>query len=205
MHQAYGAQHWWPADSSFEVMVGAILTQNTAWGNVEKAIVNLKHDDLLTPERLALTEAETVAKAIRPAGYFNVKTRRLQAFCTYLLERGGEAVLAGLETQQLRKELLAVHGVGPETADDILLYAFARPVFVIDSYTRRIFMRLGAIEGKVAYDALRLGFERELGADSALYGEYHGLIVQHAKQACRVRPVCGDCCLRQLCKYEDAQ
>ncbi|MBU0500733.1 MAG: endonuclease III domain-containing protein [Gammaproteobacteria bacterium] len=199
MLAAYGPQHWWPADSPFEVMVGAVLTQNTAWGNVEKAIVNLKGMGLLDPVTLTRAEPSLVAEAIRPAGYFNVKTRRLQSFCHFLVERGGEAALGALETHRLRQDLLAVHGVGPETADDMLLYAFERPVFVIDAYTRRLLSRNGLIGGEEGYETLRHGFESALPSDAPLFNEYHALIVRHAKEACRKKPQCGNCCLRGPC------
>lgn len=199
MLAAYGPQHWWPAESPFEVMVGAVLTQNTAWGNVEKAIVNLKGAGLLDPVALASADPVQVAGAIRPAGYFNVKTRRLQAFCHFLIGRGGEAALAALDTPHLRHELLAVHGVGPETADDMLLYAFHRPVFVIDAYTRRLLSRNGLIGGEEGYETLRHGFEAALPPDVPLYNEYHALIVRHAKEACRKKPQCACCCLGRDC------
>ena len=196
---AYGPQHWWPADSPFEVMMGAVLTQNTAWSNVERAIANLKRVGWLEPSAIAAAEPTRLAELIRPARYFNVKARRLQNFCRLLLEADWEGELADQATGELRRLLLQVNGVGPETADDMLLYAFARPVFVIDAYTRRIFVRLGLISGAETYEQLRHGFESALGQDTGLYNEYHALIVHHAKQSCRNRPVCGSCVLRHLC------
>ena len=203
----YGGQHWWPADSAFEVMVGAILTQNTAWTNVEKAIQGLKQAALLHPQALAAADSGLVAASIRPAGYFNIKTQRLQSFCRYLLESGGEAVLAQQDTPSLRHALLAVHGVGPETADDILLYAFQRPVFVVDAYTRRLFQRLGFCAADAPYEALRLGVEQAMQAGHSLYNEFHALIVRHAKEHCRKRPACGGCPLCSICRFplEQAQ
>lgn len=138
----HGPQQWWPGDSPFEIMVGAILTQNTAWKNVEKAIANLKVAGALSPEVIAAATHRQLAAWLKPSGYFNIKARRLRAFCEWLIHQGGAKRIAGLPTDVLRAELLAVHGVGPETADDILLYAFNRPVFVIDAYTRRLFQRL---------------------------------------------------------------
>jgi endonuclease-3 related protein len=196
---AYGPQHWWPADSPFEVMVGAVLTQNTAWRNVERAIANLKGAGVLDPPGIAALPPAELAALIRPAGYFNVKAERLQAFCRFLRDRGGEAALAALSTSELRDRLLAVHGVGPETADDMLLYAFERPVFVIDAYTRRLLKRLGLATGEEGYEALRAGIERALGPDAPLFNELHALVVHHAKTACSARPRCGDCCLRRIC------
>lgn len=197
--ERYGAQHWWPAETPFEVMVGAVLTQNTAWSNVEKAIANLKAmDGGLGLESLLAVPEERLAAAIRPAGYFNIKAQRLLSLCRFLRRHQG---LERLETERLRAALLSVHGVGPETADDILLYAFDRPVFVIDAYTRRLFSRLGLVDGKRGYESFRGGFEAALESDSALFNEYHALIVVHAKAHCRTRPVCGECPLRDRCPY----
>jgi endonuclease-3 related protein len=195
---AYGAQHWWPADSRFEVMVGAILTQNTAWSNVEKAIVNLRAEGMLSAQALLGATVQHLGEVIRSAGYFNLKARRLQAFCRFYLQ-AGEATLEGLSTAALRQQLLQVKGVGPETADDILLYAFERPVFVIEAYSRRLFSRLGLCRGDEAYDALRLGVEKALSADQALYNAYHALIVRHAKRHCRKTPRCDGCVLAHCC------
>lgn len=205
LREAYGTQAWWPAETDFEVMVGAILTQNTAWTNVEKAIANLKAAGMLEAGLLAEAAPEALAELIRPAGYFNVKTKRLQSLCRYLVEAGFtddvEAAFGHLDTEVLRQQLLAVHGVGPETADDILLYALRRPVFVIDTYTRRLFARLGLCVGDEAYDALRLGVEEALRLDHLGYNELHALIVVHAKAHCRKRPVCDGCPLTELCCF----
>ena len=197
--EAFGPQHWWPGETPFEVMVGAVLTQNTAWRNVELAIANLKAAAALTPAAIAGLPHAELAALIRPSGYFNVKARRLQAFCRFVVESGGEDVLAGLPTEVLRRDLLAVHGIGPETADDVLLYAFARPVFVIDAYTRRLLRRLGVANGDEGYEALRHGIERAFGPQTQLFSELHGLIVHHAKVACSTRPRCAACCLRRIC------
>ncbi len=196
---AHGPQHWWPGDSAFEIMVGAVLTQNTAWSNVEKAIANLKQAGALTPKAIAAAPHRRLAAWLKPSGYFNIKARRLRAYCEWYIARGGKRRLARLPTAALRAELLNVHGVGPETADDILLYAFERPVFVIDAYTRRLFQRLGIIEGREDYESLRHGFESALGADVPLFNEYHALIVTHAKDVCRPRPRCATCTLRSIC------
>lgn len=194
----YGPQHWWPAESPFEVMVGAVLTQNTAWVNVERAIDNLRRAELLSPQAIAALPPSRLARHLRPAGYFNVKAKRLQALCIWLK---GQVDPQCLETLALRERLLSVHGIGPETADDILLYAFGRPVFVIDAYTRRLFGRLGYLDASLPYERLRHSFESALGADAALFNEYHALIVVHAKQSCRPRPLCETCCLRRLCDF----
>jgi endonuclease-3 related protein len=199
LRDAYGPQHWWPGDSPFEVMVGAVLTQNTAWSNVERAISSLRAVGALSPELIVALPHERLAALIRPAGYFNVKARRLQSFCRFLVESGGEPALADTPTETLRARLLAVHGIGPETADDILLYAFERPVFVIDAYTRRLFGRLGLASGHESYEELRTGVERAIGPDPASLNELHALIVHHAKVACAKVPRCAGCCLREIC------
>ena len=197
LFETYGPQEWWPGETPLEIMIGAVLTQNTAWSNVERAIVNLKEDGLLTLEALLqLTPAE-LAERIRPAGYFNVKARRLLSLCRFLADN---PVVERLPLAVLRERLLGVHGIGPETADDILLYAFERPVFVIDAYTRRLFSRLGLVEARVSYETLRRGFEQALGPQTGLYNEFHALIVHHAKSSCRTRPQCATCCLRGMCK-----
>jgi endonuclease-3 related protein len=197
----YGPQHWWPADSPFEVMVGAVLTQNTAWSNVARAISNLKEDGRLAPEAIVGLSDVALAELIRPAGYFNVKARRLKNFCQWYLDQGGYDVLSSLETPNLRKRLLSVNGIGPETADDMLLYAINRPVFVVDAYTRRLFSRLGNVNGNEDYEELRRMFEKKIGPDVPKYNEYHALIVRHAKEICRTVPRCNDCCLAHHCRF----
>lgn len=195
----YGPQNWWPGDSPFEIMVGAVLTQNTAWTNVEKAIGNLKDAGVLSAEAIVTAHPKRLASWLKPSGYFNVKAKRLRAFCQWLLEQGGEARLQRRDTDTLRVDLLSVHGVGPETADDILLYAFERPVFVIDAYTRRIFSRLGLITGDESYENLRQQFETALESDAQLFNEYHALIVINGKDVCRKRARCEQCCLSNIC------
>lgn len=198
---AHGPQQWWPADDPFEVMVGAILTQNTTWTNVTRALARLAELTELDARAILSLSAEALAEAIRPAGYFNVKAQRLQAFCRAYLEAGGFEVLRGVQTSELRRWLLAIHGVGPETADDILLYAFERPVFVVDAYTRRLFTRLGLLGGGEGYEAIRHRLEALLGPDTALYNEYHALIVRHAKDTCRAKPRCDACSLTSDCPF----
>jgi endonuclease-3 related protein len=197
--QCYGHQNWWPADSAFEVMVGAILTQNTAWNNVERAIQNLEDAGVLSLRHLPTLPKEQLAELIRPAGYFNVKAERLLNYCSFLVQSGGEDALREMQTDALRQALLSVNGVGPETADDMLLYAFERPVFVIDAYTRRIFSRLGLAQGDEDYEEMRAGFEAALGPDVRCYNEYHALLVRHAKEACGRKPHCARCCLVGNC------
>lgn len=199
LYACFGPQHWWPGETPFEVMVGAVLTQNTAWSNVERAIDRLNGAQLLDAERLAALPLGELASLIQSAGYFNVKARRLQSLCGALVAAGGEAALGVLPTAELRAWLLGVHGVGPETADDILLYAFQRPVFVVDAYTRRVFERLGLLAGGEGYEAIRAAFEAALPPEVALFNEYHALLVRQGKAVCRTRPRCGDCALASGC------
>ena len=201
--QQHGHQHWWPASSEFEVMVGAILTQNTAWKNVERAIANLKTAGCLDANKIINATPTRLATLIKPSGYFNVKAKRLQKFCEWYVASGGMARLRYWPTATLRKQLLDVHGIGNETADDILLYAFHRPVFVIDAYTRRIFSRLGHVQGNEPYDELRRAFEIQLANHPKLLGEYHALVVQHGKDICKVKPECGRCELGSICKFNN--
>lgn len=196
---AHGPQHWWPGDSRFEIMVGAVLTQNTAWVNVERAILNLKRAKALSPEAILLVHPKRLSAWLRPSGYFNVKAKRLKSLCRWLIAQGGVRALARMNTQGLRTALIAVHGIGPETADDIVLYAFGRPVFVIDAYTRRIFARLGHIRGDEGYEILRHLFENTLGMSAPLFNEYHALIVAHGKDICKAKPRCSTCCLSPAC------
>ncbi len=200
LHAAHGPQHWWPSqDEPFEVMVGAVLTQNTAWTNVERAIANLRRQRALNARAIVASYPRRLASWLKPSGYFNVKAKRLRAFCRWYLAQGGINALRVLPTPRLRAALLTVNGVGPETADDILLYALARPVFVIDAYTRRIFKRLGLIDGAEDYETLRALFERRTRKNVARYNEYHALIVRHGKDICRTRPRCSACCLASGC------
>jgi len=201
MLAAYGPQDWWPGQTPFEVMVGAVLTQSTVWTNVERALAGLTRRIPLTAEAILSLPVEALAELLRPVGYFNVKARRLRAFCADFLAHGGLEGLAVLPKPELRHKLLAVKGVGPETADDMLLYAFERPVFVVDAYTRRIFARLGLLRGDEGYETIRHAFEGALGPKTALFNEYHALIVRHGKDVCRPRPRCGECCLQSLCPF----
>ena len=185
-------------------MVGAVLTQNTAWVNVERSIANLKAAGRLgSPEAIVRARRDSLARWLRPSGYFNVKATRVRALCRWIIAQGGLRKLVRVSTSVLREALLKVHGVGPETADDIVLYAFNRPVFVIDAYTRRLFSRLGIIKGDEPYEALRSMFENGLRSDTSLFNEYHALIVFHAKHICRGRrPLCERCCLSKRCRFQ---
>jgi endonuclease-3 related protein len=195
----YGPQFWWPAESAFEVMIGAILTQNTAWNNVERALENLKRLGTLSTQAIMQCPKPRLAEALRPSGYYNVKADRLRSFCAWFLSKGELTALQRYPTTMLRRELLNIRGIGPETADDILLYAFERPVFVIDAYTRRLFARLGLIQGSEPYAQLRAQFESALNGQTPLYNEYHALIVRHGKDICRRKPRCALCTLAGSC------
>jgi endonuclease-3 related protein len=195
----FGPQGWWPAQSSFEVMVGAILVQNTAWTNVEQAILRLKEHNLLDPQRIAAAPAADLAAAIRPAGYLNLKAARLQSFCRAYLAAGGLAELTSWDSGRLRAWLLTIKGVGPETADVILLYVFERPVFVVDAYARRVFSRLGWIGGDEGYEPLRQAVEARMPPRAQVYNEYHALLVELGKRHCRAEPRCGGCPLQAQC------
>ena len=198
----FGPTGWWPGDSAFEVSVGAILTQSTAWVNVEKAIANLKGGRLLSPRAILDSPVEALELALKPSGYFRVKTRRLRSFCEYLVERheGSLKRMARRPLAELRPELLAVHGIGPETADDILLYACGHPVFVVDTYTRRILSRHGLVPQDIAYEPLRALFETHLERDVEMFKEYHGLIVLTGSRYCKATPNCAECPLRGTLK-----
>jgi endonuclease III related protein len=195
----YGPQHWWPADSPFEVMIGAVLVQNTTWKNTSTAITSLKQAGLTSPSAINKISNDHLASLIVSSGYFNIKAKRLRALCEWLVEHGDIEQLKQLPLESIRKDLLAVHGIGPETADDILLYALDKPVFVIDAYTRRLFSRLGLVKHDAAYEELRTGFEQALEKDVSLYNQYHALIVVHGKNICMTRPLCQLCCLNEQC------
>lgn len=186
LYAHYGPQHWWPGDTPFEVMVGAILTQNTNWGNVEKAIANLKSAGALSAEAIHKMPEPELAELIRPSGYYNIKAKRLKAFISYFMETYGGDVVAmkGAGCERLRREVLVVNGVGPETADSILLYALGCSTFVVDAYTKRIFSRHGFFAEDADYHDVRAFFMDNLPADVKLYNEYHALIVRLAKDRC---------------------
>jgi endonuclease-3 related protein len=199
----FGPLRWWPAETPFEVCVGAILTQNTAWSNVEKAIAALKAAGILTPEGVRDVDPDRLAALIRPAGYFNVKSRRLKDFIEWLYSRHGgslERMFAG-DWCLLRDELMTVRGIGPETCDSILLYAGQKPTFVVDAYTRRLFHRLGLLPERAGYEETRALFMESLPPEVALFNEYHALIVEQCKQFCRTRPRCAECPLAGCCCY----
>ncbi len=193
LFERYGPQHWWPAETPMEMMVGAILTQNTAWRNVERAIAALRAAGLLDAGRLAAAEPRVLQEAIRPSGYFRQKAERLRRLALFVLEHGGVAGMRAVDGATMRQRLLAINGIGPETADSILLYALEYPVFVIDAYTRRLLSRLGWVDESIRYDALQALFHAGLRRDLARFQEFHALIVHHAKAHCRKVPGCAGC------------
>lgn len=199
----YGPQQWWPAAAPFEVIVGAILTQSAAWGNVEKAISNLKQAGALTPVSLRKLPLDELAELIYPSGYYNAKALKIKSF----VERLGDAhqdsleKLFSLDVPSLRRELLTIHGIGPETADSIILYAAQKPIFVIDAYTRRILSQLGLSPPRNDYSALQKLFMENLPTEEKLFNEYHALLVRHGKGVCKKVPLCDQCCLRSVCLY----
>lgn len=199
---AYGPQHWWPADGRFEVMVGAILTQSTAWTNVAKAIRNLKAANSLSPEALRRLSLDELAALIRPSGYYAAKSLKLKALAAWVGEHNDDLVetFAG-DTEQLRCELLSVYGIGEETADSILLYGGCKPVFVVDAYTRRIVDRVGMAHGGTGYSDYQALFSFNLPSDVAMFNEYHALLVEHGKRVCRKDPLCPDCCILDVCEH----
>lgn len=201
LYSKYGPQGWWPGDSRFEIIVGAILTQNTNWRNVAHAITNLKEADVLNLNALLSANPERIKALIAPSGFFNMKYKRLRNVLEYLAKYGMDSErFYKLPVADLRGELLEINGVGPETADSILLYAFDRPVFVVDAYTRRLFSRIGhdwMAKGK--YEDIQKFFMEELPTDPVLYNEFHALIVAHCKTVCKKIPLCSDCALSSLC------
>lgn len=201
LHGRYGNQQWWPAETAFEMMAGAILTQNTSWTGVESAIANLKQAGLLSPEKLAKAERVQIEALIRPSGYFRQKAARLAGFAGFLLDHGGIDRLKKREADELRKLLLSVNGIGPETADSMLLYALDMPVFVVDAYTKRVFSRVGEVNANDSYAEVQHYFTERLSPSLPLFQEYHALIVKHAKEHCRVKPDCGNCPLLHLCAF----
>jgi len=201
LDEAYGDQRWWPGETPFEVAVGAILTQNTNWTNVARAIANLKREGVLSPGALRALPADELAWLIRPAGYYNVKARRLRAFLDFLAEdfAGDMAAIAACGLEDLRPRLLAVKGIGRETADSILLYACGLATFVVDAYTCRVLTRHGLAAEDADYDELKELFETNLPTDVRLYNQYHALLVKVGKERCRPRePRCEGCPLEPL-------
>jgi len=200
MFKAYGPQHWWPARTRFEIVIGAILTQNTAWANVERAIENLRQADCLSPQALRKLDHDRLAELIRPAGYFRIKARRLRNLLDWLFERFEGDLDRALDQPlpDLREHLLSVSGIGRETADSIILYAAGMPTFVVDAYTARILRRHGLIDETADYEQIKELFESHLPADAALFNEYHALLVAVGKRHCRPRARCTGCPLARF-------
>ncbi len=200
LYNAFGPRHWWPGDSPFETIVGAILTQNTNWKNVEKAINNLKRANLLEPKALYQLPYDILVKLIHPVGFFNIKAKRLKAFLQFLFKefQGNLGKMFSSETEPLREKLLSVQGIGPETADSILLYAGKKPSFVIDVYTKRILSRHSLISEEASYEEIRAFFMDHLPQDIQLFNEYHALLVELGKRYCKTKPQCKGCPLEEL-------
>lgn len=197
----YGPQHWWPAQDPFEVMVGAVLTQGTSWHNVERCIANLRQAGLLSPACIRELPLDELARLLYPSGYYNVKAYRLRSLCLWLGLSADDDIerLKKRDTASLREELLQVYGIGPETADCILLYALEKPVFVVDSYTRRILDRLGLAPQTKSYRSYQLLFQSHLPSSVWLFNEFHALLVALGKDTCRKRRHCEGCCLSPGC------
>jgi endonuclease III related protein len=201
LFEVFGPQHWWPGESPFEVIVGAVLTQNTSWQNVERAIGNLREADLLEPHALFAVPVEELEELIRPAGYFRVKSQRLRSFLKFLIERydGSLDEMFGVGLPDLRYQLLEVSGIGPETADSILLYAGELPSFVVDAYTHRVFSRHGWIDFEADYHQIQDYVQSELPQETPVYNEFHALLVRLGKDYCKkTKPKCSECPLREM-------
>lgn len=198
LYKAYGPRHWWPGETPFEVMVGAILTQNTSWRNVEKAIQNLKARKVLNIRGIHQLKRNQLASLIRSSGYYRIKADRLKAFVDFIFEEydGRIEKMRRGKMEVLRPRLLKVRGVGPETADSILLYGLRKPIFVVDAYTKRILSRHGIISEKASYEEIQKVFEDHLPRDGKLFNEYHALLVHLGKTLCKKIPRCDLCPLK---------
>jgi endonuclease-3 related protein len=200
LYKTYGPRHWWPGETSFEVMLGAILTQNTSWRNVEKAIQRLKGKGVLNPERIYRLKKSQLASLIKSSGYYRIKADRLKAFVNFLYEEfDGELKKMKKERlEELREKLLGVKGIGPETADSILLYGLKKPIFVVDAYTKRILSRHRMISEKASYEEVQKLFMGHLPQDEKLFNEYHALFVHLGKTLCKKIPKCDICPIRGI-------
>ncbi len=190
----YGSQQWWPAETKYEIVVGAVLTQNTNWNNVERAINNLRKEKLLSPDKILENSSNELKKLIRPSGFYNAKESTLRRLTDFIHNNN----VNEMPMKELREQLLKIKGVGPETADSILLYAYNRPVFVIDAYTKRLVKRL-KMTGKEKYNELQEFFQDALPKDTDLYAEFHALIVEHCKKICKKEPHCDICFMKDDC------
>ncbi len=214
-HAKYGKQNWWPVTQKgetqpkytggpktvkqkLEVIFGAILTQNTSWKNVEKAIINLNKKNLIDVDKILKISNAELAELIKSSGYFNQKAKKLKNIAKFL-KKFSINRLGKLETNKLKTLLLQVNGIGPETADSIILYAFNKPIFVVDAYTKRIFSRIGLVKKKAKYEEIQDFFHKNIKKNSKLFNEYHALIVRHAKKYCRKKPFCKECIIKNVC------
>lgn len=206
LYKKYGRQHWWPVSSSqnaeLEIILGAILTQNTSWKNVEKAIENLNKNNLIDIKKLNEINSKRLAIFIKSSGYYNQKAKKIKNFITFVVKNYDSNLLnlKKLNIKKLRKELLTINGIGRETADSIILYAFNKPIFVVDAYTKRIFERLFNVKFK-DYDELQELFHKNLLKNHKLFNEYHALIVEHGKNICRKKPLCEICIFEKKCLF----
>lgn len=200
LFKTFGPQHWWPGETPFEVCIGAILTQNAAWTNVEKAINNLKRERLLTPQALKKVSINRLARLIKPTGYFNQKAKKVKHFIKFLFDNYGGSLkkMFSEDFLILRSKLLEVNGIGLETADSILLYAANKPIFVIDAYTRRILSRNNLIEPNASYIEIQNLFMNNLKNEASLFNEYHALLVRLGKEICKTKPNCSICPLKDI-------
>lgn len=200
LYRAFGSQYWWPARTKLEIIIGAILTQNTAWPNVEKAIGNLAGERLLSPASLKTVSKKRLARLIKSSGYYNIKADRIKSFISLLFKRYGGSLrkMFSQDDAALRCELLKIKGLGRETVDSILLYAGKKPFFVIDAYTKRILSRHNMILENDDYDSIQRLFMDNLPSDVSLFGEYHALLVKLAKDICRKEPKCKSCPVREI-------
>lgn len=200
LYSHFGPQHWWPGETPLEVVVGAVLTQNTNWGNVEKAIDNLKREGKLNASAIHKITTESLAALIKPAGYFNVKAKRLKHFVSFLMKDYGGSMsrMKDAKLPSIREDLLRVNGIGPETADSIILYALEKPVFVVDAYTKRVLSRHNIKDHDASYDSFQELFDSNLKRDFRLFNEYHALFVRVAKEHCRTKPLCEGCPLEGM-------
>lgn len=198
----FGFLNWWPGETKVEIVAGAILTQNTAWKNVEKAINNLKERGMLSLDGLANSGLKEIESAVKPSGFYRQKARKLKNFFMYIKENYSSLEeFFKKDKEDLRKELLSLNGIGKETADSIILYAAEKPTFVVDAYTRRIMHRVYNLDEDIEYDRLKRYFEEELGPDLELYKDFHAQFVELGKRFCKKKPVCKECPLRDVCRY----
>lgn len=204
LYKQYGPRHWWPAETPFEVIIGAILTQFVSWKNVETAIKNLKENDILNVNDLCDVEIDTLEQCIKSTRFYKQKANRLKIFCSYIKNEydGNLDKLFDKDINKLRKELLAINGIGKETADCIILYAAMKPIFVVDAYTKRIFSRLGFVDENISYDKLQHLFMDNIKKDTKMYNEYHALIVKLGNNSCiGTKPKCNECPINYVCEY----